>query len=64
LYKHADEEQKQQVDQYINAWLKYFVEARSPNGQLFDIMKQSAVLAQRNELKPEMLGDLLTPDKS
>jgi len=62
-YEHADKEKKLQAEQYINAWLTYFLNSKSSNDRITEIMKQTSEIARRNGLTPEILEELLKDEE-
>ena len=63
IYKHANDEQKKKAEEYINAWLSSFLSTKTPNDQLFSIMKQATDLAKKNGLSPEILDQLMKDEE-
>ncbi len=58
-YEHADKEKKTIAENYINVWLNYFLNSKSANDRLFDIMKETSEIAKKNGLTPEIMEELL-----
>ncbi len=58
-FKNADTAVKRKAEIYINVWLSDFFSDKSPNEQLFEIMKKATAEAKANGLTPEKLEELL-----
>ena len=63
IYEHADEEKKKKAEQYIIAWLTYFLSGKSSNDRITEIMKQTSEIARNNGLTPEILEELLKDEE-
>lgn len=63
MYEHANKQKKREAEQYISAWLAYFLKSDSSNDILFEMMKQTSETARKNGLTPEILEDLLKDEE-
>ncbi len=63
VYNHADENKKKRAEQYINAWLTNFLNSKSSNDKITEIMKRVSDTAKSNGLTPEILEDLLKDEE-
>ncbi|HLZ16137.1 MAG TPA: hypothetical protein VKQ08_03820 [Cyclobacteriaceae bacterium] len=58
-FEAADSSVRRKAEIYINAWLSDFFSKKSPNEQLFDIMKRATTEAKSNGFSPDQLDELL-----
>jgi DNA-binding phage protein len=62
-YEEATGEKKKKAEQYINAWLNAFLNSKSPDEGLFEVMARATAIAKNNGLTPEKLDELLKDEE-
>lgn len=63
IYEKANKEKKKKAEQYINAWLKSFLNSKSTDDSLFEIMEKTTAIAHKNGLTPEILDQLMKDEE-
>ena len=56
IYEQANEEKKN-AEQYFNAWLNIFLNTKSEDAMLFDIMNKASVIAKKMVFPPQILKE-------
>jgi hypothetical protein len=46
-YEHGDKEKKTIAVNYINVWLNFFLNSKSANDRMLDIMKETTEIAKK-----------------
>ena len=58
-FEKAEDDVKKRAENFINAWLNDFLSKKSPNEQLFELMKKATAEAKSKGFSSDNLDDLL-----